>query len=483
MVRRNVCHPEPAQHGEGPVAIGATRVQAEGGPSPSKPALRSEATNGRLRMTTTFVVCLFAAFQLSAQSVILNNNGKKPTVAIRNAMVVPVTAPVCNDCTIVFSGGKITAIGANAAVPDGAMVIDGTGLRVYPGMIDSGTRIGLTEVDSVPGTNDVSELGDLNPNAFAAVAINPHSNIIPVTRINGVTAVVAKPGGGLVSGQSALIQLSGWTPQEMVIKSPLALHINFPRLRTASFDEQPQDEEAEKEARKSYTEQLDKLHDLFRDAKAYAKAASARAKDASVKRYDRDVMLESMAPVVDGRVPVIIHANLERDIRAAIKFADDEKVKMILADADDVARVIPDLKKRDIAVILGPILAIPPREDDPYDLMFTNAQKLNEAGIRFAIQSDDAHNARNLPYHAAMCAAFGLPKDVALKAITIYPAQIFGVADRIGSLEVGKRADLFVSDGDPLEITTNVKRVFIDGEDIPMDSYQTLLYKKFSQRP
>lgn len=434
-------------------------------------------------MVKRVALLLAVALQLSAQSVILNNNGKKPTVAIKNAMIVPVTAPVCNNCTIVFSGGKITAIGASVAVPDGAMVIDGTGLRVYPGMIDSGTHIGLTEIDSVPGTNDITELGDLNPNAFAAVAINPHSNVIPVTRINGITSVVAKPEGGIVSGQSALIQLSGWTPQEMVIKSPLALNINFPRLRSASFDEQPQEEEVEKEARKTYTEQLDKLRDLFRDANAYAKAASARMKDVNVKRYDRDVMLEAMVPVVEGRVPVIIHANLERDIRAAIKFADEEKIKMILSDADDVARVIPELKKRDIPVILGPILSMPPREDDPYDLVFTNAAKLNEAGIRFAIQSDDAHNARNLPYHAAMCAAFGLPKDVALKAITIYPAQIFGVADRIGSLEAGKRADLFISDGDPLEITTNIKRVFIDGEDIPMESNQTLLYKKFSQRP
>lgn len=436
-----------------------------------------------VKRTAVVSVLVLAALQLSAQSVILNNNGKKPTVAIRNAMVVPVTAPVCNNCTIVFSGGKITAIGAGVAIPDGAMVIDGTGLRVYPGMIDSGTHVGLTEVESVAGTNDVTELGDLNPNAFAAIAVNPNSNIIPVTRINGITSVVTKPDGGIVSGQSALIQLSGWTPQEMVIQSPLALHINFPRLRTASFDEQPQDEEAEKEAKKSYSEQLDKLRELFRDARAYAKADAARMKDVNVKRYDRDVMLESMVPVVEGRVPVLVHASLERDIRAAIKFADEEKLKIILSDADDVASVIPELKKRDIAVILGPILSLPPREDDPYDLVFTNAEKLNEAGIRFAIQSDDAHNARNLPYHAAMCAAFGLPKDVALKAITIYPAQIFGVADRIGSLEAGKRADLFISDGDPLEITTNIKRVFIDGEDIPMESNQTLLYKKFSQRP
>jgi imidazolonepropionase-like amidohydrolase len=474
MDKRNSCHPEPAQRGEGPVSIGTGSAPLATGPSPS----------ARLRMTAVVLALLtLAALPLFAQSVILNNSGKKPTVAIRNAMIVPVTAPVCNNCTIVFSGGKITAIGASAAVPADAMVIDGSGLRVYPGMIDSGTSIGLTEVESVPGTNDISELGDLNPNAFAAVAVNPHTNVIPVTRINGITSVVTRPGGGLVSGQSALIQLSGWSPQEMVIQSPLALHINFPRLRTASFDDQPQDEEAEKEAKKSYTEQLDKLRDLFRDANAYAKAAAARAKDPSVRRFDKDVMLESMIPVVEGRVPVIIHANLERDIRAAMKLADELKIKMILADAADAARVIPDLKKHDIAVILGPILALPPREDDPYDLIFTNAQKLNEAGIRFSIQSDDAHNARNLPYHAAMCAAFGLPKDVALKAITIYPAQIFGVADRVGSLEVGKRADLFIADGDPLEITTNVKRVFIDGEDIPMESYQTLLYRKFLARP
>ncbi|HEY8131870.1 MAG TPA: amidohydrolase family protein, partial [Thermoanaerobaculia bacterium] len=159
------------------------------------------------------------------------------------------------------------------------------------------------------------------------------------------------------------------------------------------------------------------------------------------------------------------------------------KLKMILADAEDVAQVIPDLKSRNIPVILGPILSLPPHEDDPYDLIFTNAKTLYDNGIRFAIQSSDSHNARNLPYHAAMCAAFGLPKDVALKSITIFPAEIFGVADRIGSLEVGKIANVIVTNGDPLEIVTQVKKVFIGGEDIPMDTYQTLLYEKFKQRP
>ncbi|HLJ74350.1 MAG TPA: amidohydrolase family protein [Thermoanaerobaculia bacterium] len=428
-------------------------------------------------------ILAFTAGQLLGQSVILNNNGKKPTVAIRNATIYPVTTAPISNGTIVFSNGVITAVGASVDVPAGAMVIDGTGLSVYPGLIDSGTTLGLTEVSSVAGTNDVNELGDLNPNARAEVAVNPHSNLIPVTRVNGITTVITEPDGGIISGQDALIQLSGWTPKEMTLKAPVAMHIHFPRLRTGSFDEQPQDEEAEKEVRKNYTSSIEKLHDIFRDAQAYAKAESARAKDTNVKRFDRDVILEALVPVVEGREPVVMHASFARDIRAALKFADEFKLKVILADADDVAQVIPDLKSHNIPVILGPILSLPPREDDPYDLIFTNAKLLYDNGIRFSIQSADSHNARNLPYHAAMCAAFGLPKDVALKAITIYPAEMFGVADKIGSLEVGKMANIIVTNGDPLEIVTQVKKVFIAGEDIPMDTNQTLLYQKFLQRP
>lgn len=420
---------------------------------------------------------------LFAQSVILNNPGVKPAVAIRNATIYPVTSAPIPNGTIVFSNGTITAIGPSAAIPQGAMVIDGTGLSVYPGLIDSGTEVGLTEVGSVAGTNDVAELGDLNPNARAEVAINPHSNVIPVTRVNGITTVVAEPEGGIISGQSALIQLSGWTPKEMVLKAPLAMHIHFPRLRAGTFGDQPQDEEAEREAKKNYTKEVDKLRDILRDAQAYAKAAGARAKDANVKRFDQDPVLESLVPVVEGREPVIMHANLARDIRAALKFADEFKLRVILADAEDVAQVIPDLKSRNIPVILGPILALPPREDDPYDLIFTNAKTLYDNGILFSIQSSDSHNARNLPYHAAMCAAFGLPKDAALKAITINPAQILGVADKIGSLEVGKMANIIVTDGDPLQIVTHIKRLFIGGEDITLESSHTLLYEKFLKRP
>jgi imidazolonepropionase-like amidohydrolase len=425
----------------------------------------------------------FAAASLSAQSVIINSPGKKLTVAIRNATIVPVSSATIPNGTIVFSNGVITSVGASAQIPANATVIDGTGLFVYPGLIDAGSHVGLEEISAVPGTVDTAELGDINPNARAEVAVNPHSNVIPVTRVNGITSVVTEPEGGIISGSSAMINLAGWTPQEMTLKAPLAMHIHFPRLRTNAFDEQPQDEEATKELSKNYTKQIDKLRDTFRDAQAYAKAAAARTQNASVKRIDRDLILEALVPVVEGREPVVIHANLERDIRAALKFADEFKLKVILADAEDVARVIPELKLRNVPVILGPILSLPPREDDPYDLIFSNAKTLNDAGIPFAIQSQDSHNARNLPYNAAACAAFGLPKEVALRSVTLAPAQIFGVADKIGSLEIGKLANIIVTDGDPLEIVTHVRHLFIAGEEITLDTNQTLLYDKFRKRP
>ncbi|HEY0372869.1 MAG TPA: amidohydrolase family protein [Thermoanaerobaculia bacterium] len=435
-----------------------------------------------MRNQALAIALLFASGAL-AQSTIPNSTGRKGTTAIRNATIVPVSGPAIPNGTIVFSNGVITAVGANANVPSDATVIDGTGLFVYPGMIDSGTNVGLVEMDSVPGTVDTAELGDFNPNAQAAVAINPHSEVIPVTRVNGITHVLSVPEGGIISGTSALVQLAGWTPAEMVVKAPAAMHIRFPRLRSGNAFGPPPDEEQEKEQRKAYTKSVDQLRDLLRDAQAYAKAASARANDRNVRRFDRDLMLEALVPVVEGRVPVVMHANLARDITAALEFADEFKLKVILSGAHDVARMVDDVKRRNIPVILGPILAMPQREDDPYDLVYSNAKTLYDAGIPFAIQTSDAHNARNLPYNAGACAAFGLPKDAALKAVTLSPAQIWGVADRLGSLEVGKNASLIVTDGDPLEIRTNVRRVFINGEEIPMDSRHTLLYEKFRRRP
>lgn len=425
---------------------------------------------------------LMAAAHLAlAQSVILNNPGGG-TFAIRNATIYPVTSAPISGGTLVIENGRIAAVGTNVNVPANATVIDGTGLSVYPGMIDSGTSIGLTEVSSVAGTRDIQETGDLNPNAKTAVAINPHSNVIPVTRINGITTVLTEPSGGLISGQSALIQLSGWTPPEMVLASPAGMHINFPRIRTGSPSAQPQDAEAEKKARKQYTSQIDRLRDTFRDAEAYSKAMQASGTLAS-SRLEEDLILRALVPVVRGEVPLIIHANLAEDIRAAIKFSEDTGLRMILSGGQEVQQVTSELREKNIPVLLGPIWTLPGKEDDPYDMLFANAAALHQAGVKFSIRTGGAHNARHLPYQAAATAAFGLPKEEALRAVTIYPAEIFGVADRIGSLEQGKIANVIVTDGDPLEIRTNVVRLFIGGEDIPLDSYHTLLYDKFRRRP
>ena len=440
-----------------------------------------------MRSATVLAAALAAcAASLFGQSTIANGPGTKPVVAIRNATIHPVTAPVIENGTIVFAGGVITEIGAGAPVPAGATVVDGAGLHVYPGMIDAGSSVGLTEIDSVAGTVDTSELGDYNPNARAAVALNPHSELIPVTRVNGVTHVLSVPEGGVISGQSALVRMAGWTPAEMVVKDPAALHVRFPRLRSAQSGEVPQEEvaEKEKEARKAYGLEIDRLRKVIEEARAYVRAAEARGPEGGAPRFDRDLMLEALGPAVVGKVPVVIHASLARDIRAALRFAEEMKLtNVVLAGAQDVAQFVPELRSRGISVILGPILALPAREDDPYDLLFTNAKVLHENGIRFAIQSQEAHNTRSLPYHAAACAAFGLPKEEALKAITIYPAQILGVADRLGSLEVGKAANVILTDGDPLEIRTTVRRVFIDGMEMPMESRHTMLYEKFLKRP
>lgn len=437
------------------------------------------------RILLNITLLSFAAATSFGQSLIQNNPGTKPTVAIRNATIHPVSSAPIQNGTIVFSNGVITAVGgSDVAVPDGATVVDATGLSVYPGMIDAGAQVGLIEISSVAGTVDTNEIGELNPNARAATAINPHSNLIPVTRVNGVTAVVATPEGGIISGRSALIQLAGWTPDEMAIKPLAAMHVRFPRVRASTtMRDFAGEDDPEKKERESYTKELDRLRDLFRDAQAYAKASAARAKDTSVRRFDRDVRLDALVPVVEGRLPIVIHADLERDIRAAFRFADEFRLRMILADAQDVARVIPELKARSIPVILGPILDLPAREDDPYDLLWTNAKTLHDAGIRFAFQTSDGHNARNLPYHAGTCVAFGLPEAAALRAVTLSPAEIFGVADRLGSLEKGKLATLIVTDGTPLQVTTNVKRLFIAGEEIPIDSLHIRLYEKFQKRP
>lgn len=406
------------------------------------------------------------------------------TYAIRNARIVTVTGPVIEKGTVVISKGKITAVGANVSVPQGATSIDATGLSVYPGMIDAGSELGLTEIGSVAGSVDTAEIGDNNANIHVDVALHPDSSHIAVTRVNGITSALSAPRGGTIAGQSAVINLDGWVPRDMIVKTPAAMHMNWPGAQGRGFDfGGPGQQRNVTEVRKEQDKAIEGVKKILRDAKAYGDARDARAKDSSLPKQDVDLKLEALVPVVRGEMPMIINANTERDITNAIAFAGEMKLKMILSGGVEAFRVAAKLKTANIPVIVGPVLRMPNREDDAYDAAYANAGLLSKAGVKIAFQTQESAEARDLPYHAGMAAAFGLPKDEALKAVTIYAAEILGVADRIGSIEQGKIANLIVTDGDPLEIRTQVKHLFINGRAIPLTSRHTELYEKFKARP
>ena len=409
------------------------------------------------------------------------------TYAIRNVRIVPVTGAVIENGTVVISSGKIAAVGANVSVPSNARIINAAGLSIYPGMIDSGTALGLTEISSVAGTVDTSEIGDNNANIRVDVAIQADSSHVAVTRVNGITTVLTAPRGGQISGQSALINLDGWVPRDMVLKAPVAMHINWPGGGGGGgFGFGPQGQGQRRsvtEMRREEERQVEAIKKVFRDARAYGDAKDARAKDSSLPRREMDLKLEALIPVVRGQMPVVVNANLERDIKAAIAFADEMKIKMIVSGGVEAWRVADQLKAKNIPVIVGAVLRMPSREDDPYDQAFSNASLLSRAGVKIAFQTQDSAHVRDLPYNAGMAAAFGLPREEALKAVTLYPAEIFGVADMVGSIEKGKIANLIVTDGDPLEILTQVKYLFINGRQIPLSSRHTDLYEKFKSRP
>ncbi|MEK6303400.1 MAG: amidohydrolase family protein [Acidobacteriota bacterium] len=406
------------------------------------------------------------------------------TYAIHNARIVTVTGPVIEKGTVVISKGKITAVGANVSVPQGATSIDATGLSVYPGMIDAGSELGLTEIGSVAGSVDTAEIGDNNANIHVDVALHPDSSHIAVTRVNGITSALTAPRGGTIAGQSAVINLDGWVPRDMVLKSPVAMHMNWPGAQGRGFDfGGPVQQRNVTEVRREQDKAIESVKKILRDAKAYGDARDARAKDSSLPKQDIDLKLEALIPVVRGEMPVIINANSERDITNAIAFAGEMKLKMILSSGVEAHRVAAKLKAANIPVIVGPVLRMPNREDDAYDAAYANAGLLSKAGVKIAFQTLESAEARDLPYHAGMAAAFGLPKEEALKAVTIYAAEILGVADRIGSIEQGKIANLIVTDGDPLEIRTQVKHLFINGRAIPLTSRHTELYEKFKARP
>ncbi len=405
--------------------------------------------------------------------------------AIRNARIVTVSGADIENGTVVIRDGKIEAVGANVNVPSGAHSIDGRGLSVYPGMIDAGTNMGLVEVpQGANGTVDTSEVGELNPNAKAITAVNPHSAHIAVTRVEGITNTLTAPTGGLISGQAALINLLGTAPKEMAVVPQFALVINYPRIGGGGGGFggfQPPANLAETLANNE--RQVEQIRKMLRDAEAYGRAQDAYAKDKTLPRPDRNIVLEPLVPYVRGELPVIFRADRAAEIRGALRFAEEMKLKPIILGGNDAWKVANLLKEKNVPVILTGIFSLPSREDDYYDLLFENPAKLQQAGVRFCISTGDAGpEVRNLAQYAGMASAFGLSKADAVKSVTLYPAQIMNVADRLGSIETGKMANLVVTDGDLLEIRTRIRYLFIDGRPVVLSSRHTELNDAFKNR-
>lgn len=438
-----------------------------------------------------------------------------PVTAIVGGIVHPVSAPAIPGGVVLVRGGKIVAVGAqnNVPVPDGATRVDATGLHVYPGLLDADTRLGLTEIGAVRSTNDSREMGEFNPDLRAAIAVNPDSELIPVARANGVLVVATAPGGGTISGAGALLKLDGWTWEDMSLHQTLAMYLNFPFLgpRTArrpfalddncghgghsghantaqghvfpagAGDPAPEPAGDSKNAQRNDENVLRPLNTFLDDARRYQTARQAEAK-AGVPPQ-RDPQLEALLPVLEGRMPLLIRANRAREIRSAVAWAKKEKLRIVLVGGREADKVAELLARENVPVVLGPVLDLPREDDAPYDEAYTLPARLRAAGVRFCLSTGDASDVRGLPYQAAMARAFGLSGDEALKAITLFPAQILGAGDRLGSLEPGKDANLILTTGDPLEITTDVTAAWIEGRPVDLSNKQLRLYEKYKGRP
>jgi len=417
-----------------------------------------------------------------------NATGKSGTFAIVNARIVPVSGPAIENGTVVIQNGKIAAVGAGVAVPAGAERLDGRGLTVFPGMIDAATNMGLAEITlAVAGSVDLNETGTMNANTKAIKGIHPHSAHINVTRVNGITTVHSAPGGGIISGQSAIINLNGSTPDEMAVVREHGLVINFPRIAAGGGgfggfgQQQPQADFNELVRRRDAA--VDDLKKIFRNAESYLRARDAYAKDRTLPYVATDQRLEAMAPYINGQRPVYFTAERERDIRAIAKFVGEMKLKGIVVGGQEAWKVADDLKKNNIAVIFTHMYTLPVRDDDPYDYLYEAPAKMQAAGIKYAIATGDwGAEVRDLPYHAGLAGAYGLSPADALRSVTMSPAEILGIADRMGSIEVGKDANIVVADGSILDPRTNIKHLFINGRMLPLTSRHTRLFDSFKDR-
>ena len=433
-------------------------------------------------MKSIALIILFAYTFLSAELHASNEvpgAAQSKPIALVGGTVHPISGDPIDNGIVLFEKGKITAIGKEIPLPNDVETIEVSGKHVYPSFIDSYSQIGLTEISSVRATLDSREGGSLNPNVETWLAVNPDSELIPVTRANGVFLALAAPTGGLIAGRSSLLQLDGWSIEDLVVRKDIAMHVRWPseRISTASSNEGEKNANASSAQRDNPQKAL---RDFFDQSRAYRKARKADS-----ARHPIDLRLEAMIPVLDKKLPVIIAADELRQIQAAVGFALEQQIRIVIYGGYDAAECASLLVEHHVPVIVSGTYRLPMHASDPYDTAYTLPDRLRKLGVSYCITSVGKFagtGVRNLPYHVANAAAFGLPIEEALKSITLYPANILGVEDRVGSLEVGKDATLFICSGDPLDVSVSIETAFIQGRRVELNDRHKRLWRKYEQK-
>lgn len=375
---------------------------------------------------------------------------------------------------VLINNGLIEAVGEELTPPENCEIIELHGCNLYPGLISASSNIGLVEIGAIRATNDTREIGRINPNVKAKVAYNPDSEIIPSVRANGVTNALVIPGGSLIRGQSSLMNLDGWTYEECSIKDPVGMHISWPR---ASISTGWWETRSVEEQKKDMAENRRRLEESFADARIYYNAVKAGRPVIPDSRW------EAMIPIFDGELPLFIHAGDYRQIEQAVAFTKQLGLKMVLVGGTDAWQMTDLLVENSIPVIIEGTQKSSPRQDDPPELSYQIPALLEKAGVEFCIAARGASGTRNLNLQAAEAIPYGLSPEMAIRSITLAPAEILGVADRLGSIEVGKQATLVVSEGDILDLlSAKVTMMFIDGRPVDLDNKHKELFRKYSAR-
>ena len=364
----------------------------------------------------------------------------------------------------------------------GPFALTNAQIIVAPGdTIDSGTHLGLSEIGSLPETRNYNEIGELTAHMNALTAVNPNSVHVPTTRVHGITSVITEPETGILPGTATLIGLHGYTPEQMHLGDVTLTKLDFPSVGRQGPSDDRSPETIKKEAKKA----LNKLNELWAQAERYARIDSAVAVQPEARRPPEFVpAMEGLIPVIRGEQPLMISANAAADISRALDWAEERGMldQVILSGVMEGWRVADEIAVADVPALVGSIMQPPSRESDRYDKAYRTPTLLHEAGVTVALRSGKTENVRNLIFHAGFAASHGLGKTEALRAITTTPAEIFGVEDQVGTIEVGKRANLFVANGDPFQPATDVEHLFIDGYKLPLENRATKLYDEFLNR-